>query len=272
MRVAVITIVSGRRRHLERQHAALAVSTTAPELYEVVAMDDPGLGDWHPATPPTPRVQHLAAEGGRLPLASARNAGARAVIDRGAELLVFLDVDCLPAPGLLERYSEAAAQYPDALLAGPVGYLPEGTDYDEPASYAPHFHEFRPRPREGEFAFGSHELFWSLSFAATSAAWHRVGGFHEAYRGYGGEDTDFALTAERAGVPLVWVGGAVAYHQWHETQDPPVQHVDDILSNGAVFRERWGHWPMQGWLDDLERSGIITRDPSGAYSRKDSAA
>ncbi len=35
------------------------------------------------------------------------------------------------------------------------------------------------------------------------------------YVGYGGEETDFAWRLEAAGIPMAWVGGAVAYHQHH---------------------------------------------------------
>ena len=43
-----------------------------------------------------------------LPLARARNAGAQRALDTGAELLVFLDVDCIPGASLVNR-NEAAA-------------------------------------------------------------------------------------------------------------------------------------------------------------------
>ncbi len=106
----------------------------------------------------------------------------------------------------------------------------------------------------------AHELFWSLSFAATPTTWDRCGGFDEAYVGYGGEDTDFGQRARAAGVDLAWVGGADAFHQHHPVSRPPVEHVDDILRNGAVFRARWGWWPMVGWLKEMEGMGLVRRD------------
>ena len=45
-----------------------------------------------------------------------------------------------------------------------------------------------------------YRLFWSLSFAVTGDV-VRVGGFDEAYEGYGGEDTDFAFTLGRGAFP-----------------------------------------------------------------------
>ena len=82
MKLCVVTLVSGRRTHLGRQHAGLARSHRAPDDYVVVAMGDPSLADWTPAEAPVPHVVHLAVDGA-LPLAAARNLGARAAVDHG---------------------------------------------------------------------------------------------------------------------------------------------------------------------------------------------
>jgi N-acetylglucosaminyl-diphospho-decaprenol L-rhamnosyltransferase len=268
VRVAVVTIVAGRHQHLERQHAGLGMSTRPADDYIVVAMGDPGLAGWAPGGAPAPLVVDVPVDG-RLPLAAARNRGAELAFERGAGVVVFLDVDCIPHPRLLDLYAEAAERHPRSLLTGPVGYLPEGVDYARPQDFdgVAHVHGFRPNPAPGDIELGHHDLFWSLSFAVDRAAWRDIGGFFEGYHGYGGEDTDFGLTADDHGVDLVWVGGAVAYHQFHETQDPPVQHLDDILANGALFESRWGFWPMRGWLDEFERRGLVGRDAAGLYTR-----
>ena len=99
------------------------------------------------------------------------------------------------------------------------------------------------------------DLFWSLSFAASAEAWRQVGGFCEDYVGYGGEDTDFAHLAWPRGLDHRWHGDARAYHQWHPVSSPPVEHLDDILRNAALFHDRWGEWPMLGWLHAFEDAG-----------------
>jgi len=268
VRVAVVTIASGRHDHLARQQRGLARSERQPDDYIVVAMGDPALEGWKPDGAPSPSVVPIAVDGA-LPLAAARNLGARLAIERGADLVVFLDVDCIPHPHLVGRYADAAAAHPTSLLTGRVGYLPAGVDYDRPDGFdaAAAVHGFRPDPAPGETDRGHHDLFWSLSFAAGRDTWLRLGGFFEGYRGYGGEDTDFGLSARDAGVDLVWVGGAAAYHQHHETQDPPVHHIDDILANGSLFESRWGFWPMRGWLDGFERLGLVRHEPAGTYTR-----
>ncbi|MFG2720125.1 glycosyltransferase family 2 protein [Streptomyces sp. NPDC048416] len=262
MRTAVITPAAGRHSHLLLQQDGLATGVRTPDHYVVVSMDDPEIGPLTAGREPTADVITVALAEGRLPLAAARNAGAVRALDGGADLLVFLDVDCVPGPLLLDGYARAAED--DALLCGTVAYLPPpppgGYDLTALAGLAPP-HPARPAPAEGQILRGGDpNLFWSLSFALTASTWDRVGGFCESYTGYGGEDTDFCATAARRGVDLWWVGGAPAYHQHHPTHEPPVQHLDDILRNGALYKRRWGSWPMAGWLRAFEALGLAVYD------------
>jgi GT2 family glycosyltransferase len=254
VRAAVITIAAGRHAHLARQTAALA-SAPAP-LRVVVAMgDDAEHAACQAAAGPDADVLRIPVAPLGLPLAAARNLGARHALDRGADLLVFLDVDCLPSGTLLPRYAHAAQARPGDLLCGPVGYLPPppaGGYPADPAALArlAEPHPARPVPPEDELRpGGDHRLFWTLSFAITASTWHAIGGFDEAYVGYGGEDTDFGQRARAAGVGLTWVGGAWAFHQHHAATPPAVAHAADILRNATLFRSRWGWTPMEGWIE-----------------------
>jgi len=260
MRRAVITLASAARRaHVDRQQQFLA--QTDPDAVRVVVWLDT-----EAPSPPLDGPRLVAMPPGRdgLRLAAGRNAGAAAAREAGADLLVFLDADCLAHPDLLDRYAEAAAREPGSLLCGAVTYLAEGvlpTGPDDIAALvAPH--SARPSPADGVIARAAdaeYALFWSLSFACTPATWDRIGGFDERYEGYGAEDTDFGFRARDRSIPLDWVGGAHAVHQHHPTSTPPWQHLDDILRNGSVFARVWGSWPMGGWLDAFAEAGAITR-------------
>lgn len=260
MRVAVITLVHGRHTHLRRQAEGLRAGSRVPDLHVVVAMDDPGV----PALVPDAVVVPLEADERGLPLAAARNAGVAAARARGAELLVLLDVDCIPGPDLVARYAAAGV---DGLLCGPVAYLPPAGPDGYPLPELDRLatpHPARPVPRPGEvLPVQDPDLFWSLSFACTPSTWDRVGGFCDRYAGYGAEDTDFARSAASAGVPMWWVGGAVAYHQDHGPSGATADHLDDLLRNGRVFAERWGRWPMTGWFEELQQQGLVRRDGDG---------
>ncbi|OLT51328.1 glycosyl transferase [Gordonia sp. CNJ-863] len=267
--VAVVTIASGRHLHLLRQLEAFAHSTVRPDLHVVVAMCDPDIDAVVADSAPTGhlvRVVHLdAAESGTLPLADARNLGARTAIEAGATLLVFLDVDCIPGPDMIRRYLRSCAATPDLhlLYCGPVTYLPPDQKVFESGELYRFTdpHPARPVPGPCQTQLSSDMmLFWSLSFGIRCTDWLEIGGFHTGYRGYGGEDTDFAMCAAVNGFRIAWVGGAHAYHQHHPVSDPPVEHLEDILRNARVFHQRWDRWPMEGWLDAFARRGLVYHD------------
>ncbi len=272
MRTAVVTIAHGRHDHLGGQLRGLRSGTNHPDLHVVVALDDPAIAGVIRAHPGYATGHATVIEcpaGAHLPLARARNIGAAHALEAGADMIVFLDVDCIPSPTLVARYRAVAAdpRHQDALLCGPVTYLPpagpSGYDLGRLAE-AVDPHPARPcPPDDAVHDTGDYALFWSLSFALTAPTWHTVGGFCEDYEGYGGEDTDFARCAEARGVPMRWVGGAHAFHQHHDVQKPPVDHLDDIVRNAYVFHRRWGRWPMEGWLSAFEERGLITRGPDG---------
>ena len=289
---AVVTIVHGRHEHLRGQLWGLARQTSPADLHVVVAMGDGDVagvvsdtrsfaaqGDR--PTPPSLVVPVGLDEGDELPLARARNVGARAAIDAGADRLVFLDVDCIPSAPALERYAavldtavlDTAGRRDDAgtgsgpvVACGTVAYLPP---VPHPSDYrtggladlaGPH--PGRPAPHHGAVLV-AHDLrlFWSLSFALTSSDWDRLGGFSEDYVGYGAEDTDFGQRLGAANGTMLWVGGAAAYHQHHPTDAPPVRHLTSIVRNANVFRDRWGWFPMEGWLSAFADRGLARHDP-----------
>lgn len=261
MKTAVLTVASSARlEHLQRQRRVLA--EVADDIVRVEV--------WLDETPPTETPDadtltlHVPPGPRGLRVGEGRNRAASAAIEAGADLLIFLDVDCLPGTDLLPAYRAAAERHPGAVLSGPVTYL-RSVQRPETASDLPFL--TRPHPARPALAPGStrrasvdeYDLFWSLSFAVTPSTWGRVGGFHSGYEGYGAEDTDLAWTARANGVDMVWVGGADAYHQWHPVSSPPWQHLDDILRNGATFHRRWGVWPMGGWLEAFAAAGAIER-------------
>jgi GT2 family glycosyltransferase len=268
MKTAVITTVHGRGDHLRYQLEGLASSTLSPDMHIVVALGDPAVAGVVARAGASAVVLDCPARH-PLPVAMGRNLGAVAAVRENAKLLIFLDVDCIPGADLLDRYHAIAGrpEHRDALLCGPVTYLhpPGSRGYSISEIRArPDPHPARPAPQAGTVvATTDYALFWSLSFAVHVATWHRIGGFCEQYRGYGGEDTDFAQCAAAQEVPMRWVGGAHAFHQYHPVADPPVDHLDDILRNAAIFHRRWGWWPMEGWLSSFAAKGLIYRRDDG---------
>ena len=128
----VITTAHGRPPHLHRQLDGISRSATLPDTHVIVAIDDHAVSGVVAASGNTAHVVHCDVPPGPLPVASARNIGALAALNEGAELLVFLDVDCIPAETCLAAITKRSSTWStgtDALLCGPVTYLaPPGAE------------------------------------------------------------------------------------------------------------------------------------------------
>lgn len=261
---SVLTLVRGRDEHLRNLMRGLARQTLPPAELVIAWMQPeaaPGLPD--PGCP----VRHLHVSGEPMPLAAARNRAAEAA---AAERLIFLDVDCIPGPGLVAAYAGADS---DGLLLGEVLYLPDGAvgaDLDfarldrlgrvHPAKPAIPQVGLRPEPEATQL--------WGLSFALPAAAYRGIGGMDEGFVGYGGEETDLAVRLAAAGVPTHWLAGARAYHQHHPVHVPPLQHFEPILRNAARFHARHGHWCMEYWLGQFRDAGLIAWEADAPAIRR----
>gem|GEM_PF-509516 len=282
-RVAVATPVTPDR--LDRLAGARpAMRAHLPGALAVVAVMAPG----HEMDDAVRRARRAAGEdallvpvphgpSGRFRLAAARNAALDAAADTGAELLLALDVDCVPGAGLA---GELGAVPEGAVALGAVTYLPAAAGEPEPSALAgltdPHpAREFPPTGHTRWCATEDYErYFWSLCFALRPGTWRtlraRGDGFDEGYVGYGAEDTDFGRRLAAADVPLLLVGGAHAYHRHHPPTRLRPEVLDDLLRNGERYARRWGRWPMEGWFRELEQQGRVRRTDSGWARRTDS--
>lgn len=259
MTMSVLTIVRNRTGHLAKLIEGLERSTRLPAELIVVDMGStPPVAVTETAFPI--EIHRLAAE--RLPLAASRNLAARHAV---SEKLLFLDVDCIPMAGLIEEMSSALAEHA-ALICAEVLYLgPEdarGPWNEEDLKRRAKPHPVRPFPASGVRREDNAGLFWSLAFGIEKSRFSALGGFDEAFTGYGAEDTDFGFRVQAAGIPLLFMGGAGAFHQHHGSEDPPLGHFDDIVRNAQLFRARWNFWPMEGWLRTFADRGLIEFGPN----------
>ncbi|WP_027171211.1 galactosyltransferase-related protein [Methylobacterium sp. 10] len=262
--VSVLTLVRHREEHLRNLMRGLARQTVAPLELVIAWMQPepvPDLPD--PGCP----VRHLHVPGEPMPLAAARNRAAEAA---QGERLIFLDVDCIPGPGLVAAYAGAEAE---ALLLGEVLYLPEGAVGPrldcEALDRAGRVHPAKPPiPETGLRPEPEARELWGLSFALPASAYRSVGGMDEGFSGYGGEETDFAVRLAASGLPTFWIAGARAYHQHHPVHVPPLPHFESILRNATRFHARHGTWCMEYWLGQFRDAGLIAWDAQATSIRR----
>jgi GT2 family glycosyltransferase len=254
MAVSVLTLARGRRDHLTYLIGGLCRSNTPPDELIIADMGGPTIQPPETSFP----ISVIEMPNGHLPLAKARNAAAAAARH---EILLFLDVDCIPMASLLATIRDTLKQY-DALVCAEVRYLKADAlrgGWNEIALRRQSLpHPARAFPAAGVRIELNAGLFWSLAFAIRRKRFNDFGGFDERFIGYGAEDTDFGFRAKDAGIDLLFIGAAGAFHQHHEVFDPPLQHFDDIVRNAQIFYDIWNIWPMQGWLAAFERLGLIS--------------
>ena len=275
--VAVVTIAHGRHEHLARQHRSPARGHRGPDHYVVVAMDDPPSAALAPRRRPRPAVVAVGSRDPRRPAAGGRPQRRRAhrALDarrrRGRLPRRRLPRRARPRRGVRRRRRGA----PRRRLVR-AGHLPAATAAERLRPGRPG----RPRrPAPGPPDPPARGACDSAQTPTCSGRCRsrctarrlaaRLGGFCEDYVGYGGEDTDFGARRSLAAAASAGSAGAARL-----PPAPPgrttrrCEHLDDILRNGRLFHDRWGYWPMTGWLEEFERRGIVRRR-NGHWERAD---
>lgn len=260
---SILTLVHNRRIALINLLEGLSKSSILPkEIIVVYINEDPYV---LPRKYPFDiHTVHYKSDD-HLNLAVARNL---AISHSGSEFNIFLDVDCIPSPTLIANYL-SYSDHANILLSGRVRYLKKGFS-DEPGWMDNLMENSTPDPIRAALEEYSYELFWSLNFACSKESFRTIGGFDPEYKGYGAEDTDFSFSARKKMVPLITTD-ALAYHQYHPSYSPPLNHMSSIIENATLFYKKWQVWPMSGWIEKFRELGyvrveldsiIILREPS----------
>jgi GT2 family glycosyltransferase len=248
MEISVVTLVKGRKDALINLMEGIKRLSILPAELVIVHMNEAA---YYLLDMPIPVVQIELQNEHRLPLAAARN---YAINTAKSNQVIFLDVDCIPSPSLIEDYKQAFEKA-DILWAGRIRYLREAA-MAQPDLFESMQELSDPDPVRGHTVEFSYELFWSLNFGCSKGVFERIGGFDESFEGYGAEDTDFSFSARKNNVPLGTLH-TFAYHQYHPSYDPPLNHLEDILLNARVFKRKWNSWPMEGWLKKFQKMGYV---------------
>jgi len=107
--VTIVTVAKDRREHLERQFAGIDAQTRPPDEHVIIDLGGPPI-DERPRT----TVIRWDVGGRALPVGEARNRGA---VIADSDVLIFLDVDCVPTQASSPTTSISSASIPASCAA-----------------------------------------------------------------------------------------------------------------------------------------------------------
>jgi GT2 family glycosyltransferase len=190
MKVAVI--IPTRDRHDALRACLTRVTSADPEL-DIVVSDDGNVEVTRQVLGADfPNVRFV--QGPRQGPAANRNHGAA---QAEADLLVFLDDDCVPNTNLIEVYREATVRFPNAgVFEGRISALgsPKG------------FGDIAPVNETGGHL-------WSCNFAIRSSVFRELHGFDDRFCFAANEDMDIYVRAKKI-VDIVFVPEAQVFHRY----------------------------------------------------------
>lgn len=263
LRVAVCMPVYNRVDLLARTVAALIPQSYPASLMEVVIGDDGSDEDVEAAVAPFRDRLNITIERRERSgygAGQARNMAARRT---GAEVLVFIDADCLPDPDLVSRHAEwhhkaenlvvigsrhgldtsgfstddLAAGTADLRLAAFGTSEPTASDL-KPSDHRGVLHRRTADQRHGDEGFRS---LVSSNFSIRRDRFLEVGGFDESFTRWGGEDVELGWRCQAAGYFTVAADEAVCFHQTQDDLWEESGREDSKALNAGVIQNKIPH-------------------------------
>jgi GT2 family glycosyltransferase len=224
-KASVIVPTLNRARLLARLLPSFATQE-ADEPYEVIVVDNGSRDATRQVVCDAGRRwPHVRlVEEPRRGAAQARNAGARAA---RSPLLIFIDDDMLPAPGVVAEHLRLHAEADDLCLLGNVTSASSRHPFERMMAYVydgPRTTLARREPTA--------EDCWSGHMSLRRELFFRLGGFDETFAEMGAEDLDLGVRMIAAGVRLRFAAAAVTRHHFTARFGPSLRRS---YRNGVAY-------------------------------------
>jgi GT2 family glycosyltransferase len=202
---SVIVMTFNRPGPLQRCLESLAAQTLPSDTFEVVLVDASDVPVVDVAADFSGRLRLVHLPGPNLGVAGNRNRGAGA---SSADLLAFLDDDCVAHATWLERLSRACRDNPGALIGGGVENPHAENAYAAAGQVITAAVDsfFNPPGQEPRF-------FPGLNFAVERAAYLAIGGCDAGFGRLAAEDRDFIDRWRTSGRRLAACPQAIVRHE-----------------------------------------------------------
>ena len=210
--VSVVIPTFNRKEMLKEMIGLLEEQTIPSDEFEVVVVDDGGSDD-------TPTYLGAVQTSFRLRVISQQNSGAAVARNTGAreatgQMIVFMDDDLVPLPGMIESHRNALADDEKSVVLGKLMPWKTGSrgawNKWEDRIYSKHYAavEANRRPPSGRRLYSGNFSIWREQFLAA-------GGFNaDLLRG---EDVELGFRLESMGAVFKFSAGASAYHRGYRS-------------------------------------------------------
>lgn len=264
LNISVVVPTYNRLDTLRYVIPSLVAQDLRPDAFEVIVADsqsNDGTAEYLAEVRRTsPNVRHLP--GPYTGRAGARNAGIAAA---RAPIVLFTDADIIASPDLLARHLARHAAGAGRAVIGCEIQVDSYAEYQRKSGNPAARDPLHPPTRK--------HLTWLYFMTGNCSVrrddLERVGGFDEAFTGYGHEDLELGYRLQHAGIAIDYAPEAVNYH-WHPVPYDQQQGRMELAGRSTVrfFRKhptfdvrlRLGMTPLSLAMHDLiERVPALRR-------------
>lgn len=246
MKTSLITVVTDQDHMLDRQALLIEQSAAKPDEWIVVSVTDERLSV---DSPVQLHLRQIASKS-RQAIAAAYAEGVRHSI--GARLC-FVSGACVPLGDVFQAFDVALGQTDAVWSCRARSFASSDPTPLETLDQLQLLHRgsVSEMPKLVDAAW----RFRSDCFAISRTNYRAIGGFDPTFSGWDTEDVDFALTAQREGIPLGVIDVDAFVLKRDLPRDP--DSIAGVVRTARAFRSKWGVWPKLTMLRTLALHGFI---------------